>query len=138
MYQWKRYLLFLPIFVIINCREIKTENPKKAYGYWTKSHPNDQLNIIHGNYWQSAHWSLEYKIYLEIDSNPDWWKEFKKVNNLIIDTSRTNESDFWEKPEWFNPAESSIKYKENSDFDQGSRYFKDPLNGKIFIYEIQL
>ncbi len=134
----KFLISFLILFLVTSCKEINTTNPEKAYQFWIKSNPNDKLNIIRGQYWQSSHWSLEYKLYLEISENVNWWRKFKEDNNLIIDSTEINENDFWEKPHWFNPPKKSIKYKENSEFDQGTRYFEDTLNNKIFIYEIQL
>ncbi len=131
-------LTFFTLLFVVSCTEINTTNPEKAYKLWIKSNPEDNLNIINGQYWQSAHWSLEYKVYLEIAENKNWWRKFKKDNNLIIDSTEINENDFWEKPKWFNPPKKSIKYKENSDFDQGTRYFEDSISKKIFVYEIQL
>ena len=122
----------------VGCTEVNTDDPQESFKYWSGQKPSKDIHVINGKYWQSAHWSLEYKVYLEIAENKNWWRKFKKDNNLIIDSIEINENDFWEKPQWFNPPKKSIKYKENSDFDQGTRYFEGSISKKIFVYEIQL
>lgn len=135
---YKVLLSFLVLFLLTNCSEVNTNDPQKAYQYWTKSNAEVPLQIINGQYWQSAHWSHECVLYLEIADGNHWWKNFMTENNLILDSVETQQMGFQEKPHWFLPAKSSVKYKENSNFDQGSRYFFDSISNKIYIYEIQL
>lgn len=134
----KNYLLFVVISCLfISCSERKTTNPDEVYELWIGEKPTGNINPINGNYWQSAHFTNEYILFLEIEANSKFWEVFIKQHNLIIDTF---DNDFLisDKPDWFNPPKNAIKYKINDSFDQGSRYFQDTVNNKIYIYEIQL
>ncbi len=132
-----KFTIVLISFLLIGCQEIETGNAKEAYKYWIKSDANSEVKIINGKYWQSPHWSLEYELFLELYPTENWWKEFKKQNNLIIDNLKNQEFQN-KKPYWFKPTKNFIEYKVDDNFDQGSRYFRDTLSGKVFIYEIQL
>ncbi len=132
----KTLVLILSIFILSSCSEIRTSNPKETYRYWSGTNPSSDLKLIKGQYWQSSHWTKEYIMYLEIKPKEKWWKEFLKQNNISIDKG------YWtmpnDAPSWFKPSEHSIRLKNESDFDQGSRYFKDTLTNVCYIYEIQL
>ena len=129
--------MFFLLFSVISCTEINTNDPKEVYKYWTGSNPNSDLKLINGKYWQSSHWTKEYILFLEFVPKKNWRNEFIKQNNLIIDSAKNDE--FTElTPNWFKPSKDSKKYKINSDFDQGSRYFIDIKTGVCFFYEIQL
>jgi len=116
--------------------EINTTDPKKVYKYWTGSNPPKDIKLIRGQYWQSAHWTKEYVMYLKFKPTNIWWDEFIKQNQLKID------HEIWkmplDAPNWFNPSIKSIKYIKPDLFDQGSRCFIDTLTGECYIYEIQL
>lgn len=95
------------------------------------------MKVINGKYWESGHFTKEYIMFLEIETDKYFWNKFKQENQLVIDTIK-NENRMSEKPKWFTPSENSIQYKLNDNFDQGSRYYEDLINNKIYIYEIQL
>ena len=118
------------------CCEVETDDAKKAYEYWSGEKPDKNLNIEYGKYWRSPHWSYEYKFYLKFKPSKIWWNEFLKTNNLKKDMK--NNSKFTDVPAWFNPTKSCIQYRPEVDFNQGSRYYRDSLTGKCFIYEVQL
>ena len=127
-------LLFLSL--AMSCTEVKTSDPNAAYKYWSGLNPPNELNVIKGQYWQSAHWSKEYITYLKLRPTENWWKELVLQNQLKPDFGG------WIKPSdtpnWFEPSENSIRYSSKNDFDQGSRYFIDTLTGDCYIYEIRL
>lgn len=128
--------LFLLIFLLLtSCSEIKTNDPKETYKYWAGTNPPDNLEIIKGKYWESAHWTREYIMYLKLKPTKKWWNEFIAQNHLQIDTMDWAKT--FDSPIWFNPSKNSIRYK-NYEFDQGSRYFQDTLTKEYYIYEIQL
>ena len=64
------------MFTLSSCSEIKTTNPKKIYEYWAGTNLPPDLELINGQYWQSAHWTREYIMYLEFKPSENWWKEF--------------------------------------------------------------
>jgi len=116
--------------------EVNTTDQMDAYNYWAGTNPPDDLKVLNGQYWQSAHWTKEYIMYLKLKPTNEWWNEFLKQNYISADT------DEWIKPSdaptWFTPSDNSIRYGGGDDFDQGSRYFRDTLTGECYIYEIQL
>lgn len=116
--------------------EVNTTDPTDAYKYWAGTKPPDNLKVLNGQYWQSAHWTREYIMYLKLKPTIEWWDEFLKQNYISVDT------DEWTKPSdaptWFTLSDNSLRYRGGDDFDQGSRYFRDTLTGECYIYEIQL
>ncbi|SFH93599.1 hypothetical protein [Halpernia frigidisoli] len=131
------FFFYFTLFSLISCSEIKTNNPTEVYKYWSGTNPNSDVRLINGQYWQSSHFSKEYIMFLEFIPKKFWVNEFIKQNNLIND-SIINDEFIESKPNWFKPSKGSKKYKISSDFDQGSRYFKDLKTGICFFYEIQL
>jgi len=130
------FLLLLTIFLLTSCSEKKTENPEETYKYWAGTNPPTNLELLNGEYWQSAHWTKEYIMYLKFKPTKDWWEDFLKQNFITIDKQDwTMPSDA---PSWFNPSVNSVRYGGSGDFDQGSRYFYDATTGISYIYEIQL
>jgi hypothetical protein len=132
----RTFLLGLTTFLLTSCSEIKTTNPQETYKYWAGTNPPANIEVFNGQYWRSAHWTLEYIMYLEFKPTEIWWNEFLKQNNIVEDKNK------WitptDAPDWFKPSDSFIRYRIESDFDQGSRYFRDKLTGICYIYEIQL
>jgi len=130
-------LALLTIFLLTGCSEIKTNNPQETYKYWAGTNPPADIELFNGQYWRSAHWTLEYIMYLEFKPTEIWWNEFLKKNNIVEDNNE------WkgipaDAPDWFKPSDSFIRYRIESDFDKGSRYFRNKLTGICYIYEIQL
>ncbi len=134
----KKYSFFLIIsFLLISCYDKTSTNPNEVYQLWTGIKPSKEIKVINGEYWESGHWTKEYILFLELEADKSFWKKFKKENNLVVDTIK-NEIITSEQPEWFTPSKNSIKYRINDNFDQGSRYYEDLTDNKIYIYEIQL
>ena len=132
----KVLISILIILSLSSCSEINTTNPTKTYKYWSGTNAPSDLELLNGQYWQSSHWTREYIMYLKFKPSDKWWNEFIQQNQISIDKGD------WimpgDVPTWFNPSENSIRFGGNSNFDQGSRYFKDTLTGVCYIYEIQL
>lgn len=131
-------LTFIILFFFTNCVEKNITNPNEAYMHWVNTDADSNIEVINGQYWQSAHWTYEYIIFLELKVDEGWWSEFSYKKDLIIDSEESCSSLDKNQPKWFNPTEYFLKYKPNSNFDQGSRYFYNPNNQTLFIYEIQL
>jgi hypothetical protein len=134
----KRSLTIIVITFLLTagCTEIKTEDPIKIYKLWSGSSAPEYIQLLQGQYWQSVHWTKEYIMYLKLLPTENWLSEFLNQNQLKID------NDNWtvptDAPSWFNPPNKSIRYKRDSNFDLGSRYFVEPTTGEMYIYEIQL
>lgn len=133
----KRLLIILLTSTLLTgCYEKNSDNALETFKYWAGTKPPADIELIEGKYWQSAHWTKEYKMYLKFKSTALWWDEFLKQNFIPED------EDEWMKPadapSWFKPSENSIRYGIKDDLDLGSRYFRDPITGICYIYEIQL
>jgi hypothetical protein len=66
-YGYKKYkklktfiFILLTIFLLTGCFEIKTTNPKETYKYWAGTNPPADFEFFNGQYWRSAHWTMEY------------------------------------------------------------------------------
>ena len=115
--------------------EKRTDDPIQTYKLWAGEKPPMEVEVIHGKYWESPHWSKEYIIYLELKTSLEWKNEFIKQNHLV--QNKTNQNIPSDAPSWFKPTESCRIWMP-SGFTQGSTYYEDTLSGHIFIYEIQL
>lgn len=128
--------ILLTLLFLTSCAEIRTTRPEQVYKYWSGSEAPSDLELMKGQYLQSAHWTREYKMYLKIKPSENWSAEFISQNQL------QTEKEGWTKPtdapSWFDPTANSIIYSSVDDFDQGSRYFRDTLTNEFYIYEIQL
>lgn len=118
----------------MNFEEVDTKNPIEAYEYWAGGKPPKDLQLIHGEYWRSDHFTLEYILYLEFITSKEWVNEFVSQNGFVADTFQFEFS----KPDWFNPSDNFTQYKLSDETDQGTRFYYDPFSGKCFLYEIQL
>jgi hypothetical protein len=129
-------LISLTIFVLTSCIETKTSDVKDTYKYWAGTNAPADLELIHGQYWQSPNFTKEYIMYLKFKPTKEWWDEFLKQNSISAD------KDSWtipkDAPLWFKPSNKSMRYGGGNDFDQDSRYFRDTITGISYIYEIQL
>ncbi len=145
MVNYKTYLkCVLILFLFVSCSEIRTENKDKIFELWTGSTLPKNVTVINGSYWQSAHWSKEYEVYIQIKATNEWWNELKNINELSNFKSSFNEDierKFFrnkykaiiEQPQWFKPKKSSEIFIRG-----GSEYFWNPKNKMLFIHEIQL
>lgn len=128
----------LPIIISIlltSCSETRTDDPTESYRYWAGTKPTNDIEVLNGQYWQSAHWTREYILYLQIKTTDKWWDEFVKQNQLQIDDKDwTKPSD---SPDWFQPTGNIEVYKHADHFND-SRYVRNTATGECYIYEIQL
>lgn len=125
----------LTCFLLSACTEIQTSDPVEAYTHWAGARPTEDLKIVKGTYWESAHWSKEYILYLKVLPTDGWWSEFVSQNKLRKDNGQ------WAipagAPQWFKiPDDVTIYAGENDLF--GSRYLRDNRTGECYIYDIQL
>lgn len=134
----KLSIFLVSLIIFSGCIEKNTTNPKEVYSYWLKSDNDSKIKVINGQYWESSHFTYEYIIYLELKVSENWWINFSKENNLILDILPNKpifNSDF---PKWFKPTSEFLKYKPKKEIDQECVYFYNPKNQSVFIYEIQL
>jgi len=119
----------------MSCSDKRSNNPNEVYRLWSYEDPPKEVKVLKGKYWESAHITKEYVMYLELQALEGWRKGFIKKNKLILDTAKMSLPS--DAPKWFQPSKDSRIWKP-FDFDQGSRYFEDTVTQKFFIYEIQL
>lgn len=140
----KKIIFYCIILLFLcNCSEKNTENKDEIFELWTSQKAPENISVIKGKYWESAHWSKEYEIFIQIRSDKKWWNEFKNINNLEQYKTNFNEeieNNFYtnpqkriiEQPNWFIPNKKSEIYIKGS-----SEYFWDPKSETIFIHELQ-
>ena len=132
----KRPHILITLLLTVSCMEKKTSDANDTYKYWAGTNAPPDFELINGQYWQSAHWTKEYILYLKFKPTEEWWTEFLKQNYISADKDEwTMPSDA---PTWFKPTANSVRYGGGDDFHQGSRYFRDTITGICYIYEIQL
>ena len=128
-------LLIMTLILLTNCSETNTTNPVDSYKYWAGTNPPEDLKVLKGKFWQSAHWTKEYILFLKIKPTRKWWEEFINQNQLkesYAEWIRPSDT-----PDWFKIDGDFEMYKPNDNFND-SRYFKNKVTGECYIYEIQL
>jgi len=126
--------VFLLIPFLSGCVEKTIENANEVYKLWSGRKPTAEVKIIHGKYWESAHWSKEYMMFLEMKASKDWVEAFVKQNHLLPDTTRI---EIVNHPVWFTPSRGFLVFRRENDFN-GSRYYFNLKQDHIFIFETQL
>lgn len=138
-------LLSILLILLTGCSEINTTDPEKVYYHWSNEGSPRGVKLLKGKYWQSAHWSKEYVMFLQLKPTQGWWKNFKETNRFEghridkvgvghSEIFKIDEPDWIEKPDWFTPDKDSEVYGQFG----GSKYFWDAKKEILFIYEIQL
>jgi hypothetical protein len=126
---------FLAVIFFDSCTEKKTDDPIETYKLWSGEYPQKNIEIIHGRYWQSAHWTKEYIMYMELIAPGQWRAQFVQQNKLVETSTRPAIPS--DAPTWFTPGRNLRTFAPTENI-QGSIICEDTLTGKMFIYEIQL
>lgn len=127
-------ITLLLTLLLTSCSEISTTDPVEAYTYWAGTEPPEDLKVIQARYWQSAHWSKEYVLYLKVKPTDEWWNGFIQQNNLVkgkVIWSIPSDS-----PEWFQVPDNVTLYAPENNFSD-ARFFRDNLTGECYIYDMQ-
>jgi hypothetical protein len=68
--------LLIPLSFLIGVfssfTEKTSENPNETYMLWSGEKPSNEIEVIRGKYWLSAHFTKEYIMYLELLASPVW------------------------------------------------------------------
>lgn len=134
----KKILIFSLLILSITltcCFQVHTDNPEKAFKYWTRIPlPDSEVEVLKGKYWQSGHFTLEYEAYFQLVASKEWRDEFIRLNGLSVDTTE------WycpkDIPGWFFPSRTLIQYQSpnNSQF----RFWMQQNGDTVYIYDLQL
>lgn len=127
-------VLFLLLF-LTGCFQIHTEDPDKAFRYWTQIPlSNEEVTVIKGKYRQSGHMTLEYEAYLKMKASEAWKESLIKLNKMTIDSIE------WYRPKdvpfWFFPPNDYVKYK--SKINNQLFLWEQQDGDTIYIYDFQL
>jgi hypothetical protein len=126
-----RYFFKIVLFLsLAGCTEKKTDDPIK-----TGQSPTKEVKPLHGKYWESANYSKEYKMWLEVKAPQPWIIKYILENKLIECQPCSTIPD--EAPIWFKP-DKNCKQLIRAEDNFESMYFYDTVKSKMFIYETQL
>ena len=129
-------ILFLSVILLFSgCMGKYTGDPLKAYKYWSNETPPKEVRVIHGKYSESANWTKEYEMYLEIKATSSWINEYIIQNHLVKKNDSLSIPQ--NAPKWFKATDKAISYRQ-SDVNNNSVYYVDSIESRLFIYEIQL
>jgi hypothetical protein len=130
----KYLLLLFTIMIVVGCKRQSTNDAATCYEYWAGEKPTTEVQVIHGLYGPTSHWTKDYTIYLQLNASSRWCSEMMRKNYLIPATEYTIPDDA---PSWFRPGKKCRIWKP-SGLDQSSFYLNDVESGNIFIYEVAL
>ena len=125
--------IFFLLLLFSACAK-KSEDAATAFKLWSLSEPKG-IKVNHGQYWRSAHFTLEYIVYLDLKASKNWIKNFKSQNNLQLETSKKIILPE-DAPDWFEPKIGFTTYTRKD--RQGSLYFFNEETDEVLLYEIQL
>lgn len=106
----------------------------QAYEAWAGEKPPQTVQVLKGQYWESAHWSKEFILYLKLNASNEWWNKLIEENRLTRNDALGLPSS---RPNWFKPSEHVSIYGTGREFDE-SRFIRDNSTGHFYVYIIQL
>jgi len=100
----------------------------ETYRYWAGQDPEEDMQVLNGEYWASAHWTKEYSLYMEL--------KFPRAKDFVMGRN-FKRLEHWQEmrgaPDWFDPPESYQVWEGQL----GSLYYLHPKKGHIYIFERQ-
>jgi len=130
-----KFLLPTILLLFLTSCGKETYDAKESYELWAFESVPADIEVIHGQFWKSSHWTYEYRTYLKFRASKKWINSFIQTNNLKVASGDFDLPD--QAPNWFDPKIGQRAYIKN-EFSQGSIYFVDDKTGEVLIYEIQL
>jgi hypothetical protein len=129
--------LFALTFFWTSCMEKRTQDALQTYKYWSGGdEPPIDVHVAQGQYWESAHWSKEYELYLEVFAPSYWAEELIRQHGLVPDKAKYDLSGSISRPpQWFRPNGQFELYSANSG---STLLYWDQKEGHLLIYEIRL
>jgi hypothetical protein len=100
------FLIFLIPVLVTGCYEKTSDDPSKCYKLWSGTNPPKEVTLLKGKYWQSAHWTKEYKLYLILKPSTLWWNELIKQNSLKEDNLDWKVPS--DAPSWFESHQKTV------------------------------
>nr|WP_321235042.1 hypothetical protein [uncultured Psychroserpens sp.] len=132
----KLILIFCSFTLLVGCWPRESSDPEDTFEYWLGEVPKE-VEVIHGEYYQSPHFTLEYEVFLKFKPTKAWWYTFKLQNNLV--EVETTDDDSWihftNHLDWFQPDANFTEYKATDYEWNRSRYFIDYKKGVCYVYE---
>lgn len=127
-------VILLATTLLMSCREQRSVDPVDAYTMWAGQKPDSTVTVLHGQYWQSGHWSLEYEVYLEMKVSAAWREAFFEQNQFELSRNRHLPANA---PAWFKPT-ARYRYRESATSAYGACCFDDPDTGRLFFFDMVL
>ncbi|MEM6265694.1 MAG: hypothetical protein AAGI38_24540 [Bacteroidota bacterium] len=127
--------LFLSNMVIGQDNEGMHYGAKETFTYWAGEEPWEGIEVKHGQYWSSAHFSKEYIMYMEVIVPKSTALNFINDSHNKLELAGDGVDLPDGAPDWFTPPKSFKVYTREW---QGSMYFIDTNTGHMFMYEVQL
>lgn len=100
----------------------------ETYRYWAGQDPEEDIEVLNGEYWASAHWSKEYTLYMEL--------RFPRARDFVMGRNFKRLAEprvLHGAPDWFDPPESYEVWEGQL----GSLYFLHPKKGHLYMFERQ-
>lgn len=110
--------IILLSFVLSSCTNSTINDPNKAFERWTGiASENTEVNILHGQYWRSGHFTTEYEAIFKMTASKEWVNQLIEFNHL-----KPSEEQYIPKPiggivlDWFHPTSDYKIYTDNDSF----------------------
>lgn len=92
------------------------------------------VKVLEADYWESSHWTYEYKTFLKLEYKEEWFNKFNNLEKVVLkEQLEINNS-----PKWFSPSKKSIVYKSQTVDIHNFVIYQDTITKIIFYYDSQL
>lgn len=129
------FFTFSLLFVLGSCSETTINDAEKAFEHWIGTNsPNTEVNVIHGRYWKSGHFFLEFEAMFKMTASSVWINQlidFNKLTPFKKNADYINNNSF---PSWFTPNQDYKIYSNENELYLWTKQGSDT----IYIYNLQL
>jgi len=132
------------MLVLVGCSAGTWENDSKNWQKAFGSSAPDEIAVVNSFYWQSAHFTLEFEYFFEIETTDVVTQELIEFNQLTKVETGNEPSNIHsyvnDKPIWFVPKELDNYdiYTEQANRHATFKVFIDRETGHVFLTENQL
>ncbi len=136
MRVWNFLFIILLSFIVSSCTNSITNDPNKAFERWTGiESANTEVNVLHGRYWRSGHFTLEYEAIFKMTASKEWVNQLIEFNSLKL-SEKQYIPDLIDGVvlDWFCPTSDYKMYTDNDNFTHLYLWIH-PGSDTIYIFD---
>ncbi|MGV0847053.1 hypothetical protein ACTS9T_10840 [Empedobacter falsenii] len=96
------------------------------------------IKVLEAHYWESAHWSYEYKTFLKLNVKKEWIDKQIVKKQLKIYSKKDPLPELNNSPNWFTPSKNHIIYLSAQRGQSNYRIYYDSISKEVLYFDMQL